>query len=76
MFDSENIYDEKMNNSSRKGDVIIDGSVSCTDSNILNCPEIITGLSHEVRTYMNSIVAFSFLQSTDNCNINRFLYIK
>ena len=70
MFESENKYGEQLSNKSTNGDVRTDGSVSCTDSNILNCPEIITGLSHEVRTYMNSIVAFSFLQSTDNCNIN------
>jgi signal transduction histidine kinase len=28
---------------------------------LMNCPAILTGMSHEVRTHMNSIVAFSFL---------------
>ncbi len=70
MFDSENKYREQISNNSGKGDVIGSESISCTDSNILSCPKILTGLSHEVRTYMNSIVAFSFLQNSDNCNIN------
>lgn len=42
--------------------------ISCNPTSMLNSPEILTGLSHEVRTYMNSIVAFSFLQSNDTCN--------
>jgi K+-sensing histidine kinase KdpD len=46
-----------------------EGGISCDDKNILSCPKILTGLSHEVRTYMNSIVAFSFLQSNENCNL-------
>jgi len=70
MFDSENKYSEQMSSKPASGDALGKDSISCTDSNILNCPEILTGLSHEVRTYMNSIVAFSFLQNTDNCNIN------
>lgn len=37
---------------------------------ILNCPTILTGLSHEVRTYMNSIVAFSYLLNNDECSEN------
>jgi signal transduction histidine kinase len=28
---------------------------------LMNCPAILTGMSHEMRTHMNSIVAFSFL---------------
>jgi len=42
--------------------------ISGNDINILNNPVILTGLSHEVRTYMNSIVAFSYLQGNDNCS--------
>ncbi|MFN8239481.1 MAG: HAMP domain-containing sensor histidine kinase [Bacteroidales bacterium] len=30
---------------------------------MINCPTILTGMSHEMRTHMNSIVAFSFLMS-------------
>jgi K+-sensing histidine kinase KdpD len=37
-------------------------------NNILNCPPILTGMSHEVRTHMNAIVAFSFLIKENNCN--------
>lgn len=29
--------------------------------NMINCPTLLTGMSHEMRTHMNSIVAFSFL---------------
>ena len=41
---------------------------SCNGASILGCPTILTGLSHEVRTYMNSIVAFSFLLNNNNCS--------
>ncbi|MFO7853165.1 MAG: sensor histidine kinase [Bacteroidota bacterium] len=37
------------------------------NTDMLNTPSILTGLSHEVRTYMNSIVAFTFLSNNDNC---------
>jgi len=40
------------------------------NTDMLNTPSILTGLSHEVRTYMNSIVAFSFLSNNDNCTEN------
>jgi K+-sensing histidine kinase KdpD len=36
-------------------------------NDMLTTPSILTGLSHEVRTYMNSIVAFTFLSNNDNC---------
>lgn len=36
--------------------------------NMINSPSVLTGLSHEVRTYMNSIVAFNFLMSNNNCS--------
>jgi K+-sensing histidine kinase KdpD len=35
---------------------------------MINCPTVITGMSHEVRTHMNAIVAFSFLMNRNNCN--------
>ena len=35
-------------------------------SNLLNCPTIFKGISHEMRTHMNAIVAFSFLMK-ENC---------
>ena len=35
-------------------------------NNMINCPTILTGMSHEMRTHMNAIVAFSFLMK-ENC---------
>jgi K+-sensing histidine kinase KdpD len=35
---------------------------------IVNCPTILTGMSHEMRTHMNAIVAFSFLMKEDCSN--------
>jgi K+-sensing histidine kinase KdpD len=37
-------------------------------SNLLYSPAILTGMSHEVRTHMNAIVAFSFLIKENGCN--------
>lgn len=39
-------------------------------NNMINCPSIITGMSHEMRTHMNAIVAFSYLMK-ENCNKNQ-----
>jgi signal transduction histidine kinase len=36
--------------------------------NMLNCPTVLTGLSHEMRTHMNAIVAFSFLMKDSGCD--------
>jgi signal transduction histidine kinase len=36
------------------------------NNNLINCPTILTGMSHEMRTHMNAIVAFSFLMK-DHC---------
>src|SRR5664280_2619232 len=36
--------------------------------NMLNCPTVLTGISHEMRTHMNAIVAFSFLMKDSGCN--------
>jgi K+-sensing histidine kinase KdpD len=38
------------------------------NNSMINCPTVITGMSHEVRTHMNAIVAFSFLMNRNNCN--------
>jgi signal transduction histidine kinase len=35
--------------------------------NMTNCPTVITGISHEMRTHMNAIVAFSFLMKENSC---------
>jgi signal transduction histidine kinase len=37
-------------------------------NNMVNCPTILTGMSHEMRTHMNAIVAFSFLMNENSCN--------
>jgi signal transduction histidine kinase len=37
-------------------------------TNMINCPTILTGMSHEMRTHMNAIVAFSFLMKENCCN--------
>ena len=39
-------------------------------NNTLNCPSILTGMSHEMRTHMNAIVAFSFLMKGNGLNNN------
>ena len=67
MFNSAYKNKSEMESSLRRDKEATAVNGSCDDSNILNCPKILTGLSHEVRTYMNSIVAFSFLQNNDNC---------
>jgi K+-sensing histidine kinase KdpD len=35
---------------------------------MVNCPTVLTGISHEMRTYMNAIVAFSYLMKDSGCN--------
>jgi K+-sensing histidine kinase KdpD len=35
-------------------------------NSMINCPTMLTGMSHEMRTHMNAIVAFSFLMK-ENC---------
>ena len=37
-------------------------------TNLTNCSTILTGVSHEMRTHMNAIVAFSFLMKENSCN--------
>ncbi len=38
------------------------------DNSMTGCPTILTGMSHEMRTHMNSIVAFSYLMKEKACN--------
>jgi len=35
---------------------------------MINCPTVLTGISHEMRTHMNAIVAFSFMMKDNGCN--------
>ncbi len=37
-------------------------------NNLVNCPTVLTGMSHEMRTHMNAIVAFSYLMKDSGCN--------
>jgi K+-sensing histidine kinase KdpD len=38
------------------------------ENSMINCPTVLQGMSHEVRTHMNAIVAFSFLMGRNECN--------
>jgi len=40
----------------------------CPLNNAIICPSVLAGMSHEVRTHMNAIVAFSYLMSKRTCN--------
>jgi K+-sensing histidine kinase KdpD len=44
------------------------GSMNAMIQSMFNCPTILTGISHEMRTHMNAIVAFSFLMNKDGYN--------
>lgn len=67
MFDPsvENISDNVnlQRNSREKGE-----DMQINNVKMINCPTILTGMSHEMRTHMNSIVAFSFLMNNNGCN--------
>jgi K+-sensing histidine kinase KdpD len=39
-----------------------------SQNNITSCPSLITGMSHEMRTHMNAIVAFSYLMKDSLCS--------
>ena len=47
-----------------------DDKISAGIFKMINCPTILTGMSHEMRTHMNSIVAFSFLLNNTECDEN------
>src|SRR4030043_1826519 len=38
------------------------------NNSTINCPTVLSGMSHEVRTFMNAIVGFSFLMKNSGCN--------
>jgi K+-sensing histidine kinase KdpD len=56
-----------MNVENNTGDkeIIKDNPIS--DKCMISCPTVLTGMSHEVRTHMNAIVAFSFLMNRNGC---------
>lgn len=43
-------------------------NTNSSTENMINCPTVLTGMSHEMRTHMNAIVAFSFLMKNGGCN--------
>jgi len=55
---TENVIDKII---SEKDEIILKQSM-------ISCPTLLTGMSHEVRTHMNAIVAFSFLMNDKGCN--------
>ena len=42
--------------------------MNSSNNGMINCPTVLTGISHEMRTSMNAIVAFSFLMKDRSCN--------
>jgi signal transduction histidine kinase len=44
------------------------GNDTNSSKNMISCPTVITGISHEMRTHMNAIVAFSFLMKDTCCD--------
>ena len=41
-------------------------SMNLQINNMASCPALLKGMSHEMRTYMNAIVAFSFLMKENS----------
>jgi K+-sensing histidine kinase KdpD len=65
--------DLTLNNMVKKADFVPEGNNKGDENNsvnksVINCPTVLTGMSHEVRTHMNAIVAFSFLMNRNECN--------
>jgi signal transduction histidine kinase len=46
----------------------MENDTNSSKNNMINCPTVITGISHEMRTHMNAIVAFSFLMKDSCCD--------
>jgi signal transduction histidine kinase len=69
MFEiTENFTGTEDNSKMKFGDT--GGSMNSLNTNILNCPTVLNGMSHEMRTHMNAIVAFSFLMKENGCTNN------
>jgi len=41
--------------------------MNTTNNKMIDCPTVLTGVSHEMRTHMNAIVAFSFMMKDNSC---------
>jgi K+-sensing histidine kinase KdpD len=46
----------------------MENNMNAANNKMVNCPTVLTGVSHEMRTHMNAIVAFSFLMKDSSCN--------
>jgi signal transduction histidine kinase len=46
----------------------MENGISSSAEKMADCPIVLTGISHEMRTHMNAIVAFSFLMKENTCN--------
>lgn len=49
-------------------DQVMGKDMNSSNNKMTNCPTMLTGMSHEMRTHMNAIVAFSFLMKDSSCN--------
>ncbi len=67
MFDLSAHNKGDASESELKNEDVRKGTVSMNQS-MMNCPTILTGMSHEMRTHMNAIVAFSFLLNKKEYN--------
>jgi len=50
------------------GNTVNDKVDALQKDSMIKCPTILTGMSHEVRTHMNAIVAFSYLMNRNSAN--------
>jgi signal transduction histidine kinase len=69
------MFDLPINDSGAEGDSQLTAVKKGTGmnpikNNILNSSTALTGMSHEMRTHMNAIVAFSFLMKDNSCTIS------
>lgn len=70
MFDLQSDERGTDNHSDSTSEIKKSYNMNSVKNNLLYSPEILTGMSHEVRTHMNAIVAFSFLIRENSCNSN------
>lgn len=69
------MFDLPVNDSSAEGNAQLNAvnkgtGMNPIKNNILNSTTALTGMSHEIRTHMNAIVAFSFLMKDNSCTIS------
>jgi signal transduction histidine kinase len=62
------MYDSHGENRSQMKIRVMGKDMNSSNINMINCPTVLTGISHEMRTHMNAIVAFSFLMKDSSCN--------